>query len=48
VVNAFFIRAGGVFVDKPLYFLAEDGLKGAAALGTVNGLIFRPTCVSTI
>jgi len=37
-----FYVAGHVFVHQHPLFFAEEGLKGPAAVGTVDGIVFRP------
>jgi len=42
-VWAFFLfRAGCVFVNDTVFFLAKDGLKGPAAPGAVEAFLIRP------
>jgi hypothetical protein len=33
-------------MDKAVFFLAEDGLKGTTTPGTIKALLFRPVCIS--
>jgi hypothetical protein len=48
VVSDFFIRAGGILVDETVFFLAEDGLKGATATGAVGPFIFWPVGMAAV
>ncbi|MBW1942010.1 MAG: hypothetical protein JRJ51_04160, partial [Deltaproteobacteria bacterium] len=40
--SLFFIKAGGILLDKAVLLLAVEGLKGPAASGAVQGFLFRP------
>jgi hypothetical protein len=48
VVSDLFIRAGGILVDETVFFLAEDGLKGATATGAVGPFIFWPVGMAAV
>jgi hypothetical protein len=48
VVSNLFIRAGGIFVDETIFFLAEDGLKGATATRAVGPFILRPVGIPAV
>ena len=48
VVSDLFIRAGCIFVDETILFLAEDGLEGAAATRAVSPFIFGPMGISAV
>jgi len=45
-VSDLFIWAGGIFVHETIFFVAEDGLKGATATRAVSRFVFRPVGVS--
>jgi hypothetical protein len=44
----FLIRAGGILVDETIFFLAEDGLKGATAARAVSPFVFRPVGITAV
>jgi hypothetical protein len=44
----FLIRTGDIFVDETVFFLAEDGLKGATAARAVSAFVFRPVGISAV
>jgi hypothetical protein len=49
ILRPFFLfGAGGILMDDSVFFLAEDGLKGAAASRPVQGILLRPASISTI
>jgi hypothetical protein len=48
VVRDLFIRAGGILVHETVFFLAEDGLKGATATGAVSPFILGPVGIAAV
>ena len=44
----FLIGTGGILVDETVFFLAEDGLKGATAARAVSAFVSRPVGISAV
>ncbi len=48
VVCDLFIWAGSILVNETIFFLAEDGLKGATATGAVSPFILGPVGIAAV
>ena len=47
-MSIFLFWTGGILVDESIFFLAEDGLKGATATRAVAPFIFRPVGIPAV